>query len=191
MVKKIFIGLAVIVVIFLGVVAMQPSEFTITRAATISAPPPVVFAQVNDFHNWGAWDPWAKLDPNAKSTFEGPDAGTGAVLRWEGNSEVGKGSMKIIESRPSELIRIDLEFQEPMAGTALTEFTFAPQGDQTLVTWAMSGTNNFMSKAVCIFMDMDKMLGGQFETGLANLKMVSEAIPTESVTDTAAIAPAQ
>jgi hypothetical protein len=108
MLKKILIAIAGIIVLFVAVVAMQPSEFRITRMATISAPAPAVFAQVNDFHNWEAWSPWAKRDPAARTTFEGPPAGTGAIFRWAGNKEVGEGSMTITESRPPDLIRIKL-----------------------------------------------------------------------------------
>ena len=177
MLKKILLALAVIVVVFVGVVAMQPSDFRIVRTATMSAPAPAVFAQVNDFHNWEAWSPWAKLDPAAKNSFEGPSAGTGAIFRWAGNKEVGEGSMTITESRPSDLIRIKLEFLKPFAATNSAEFTFKPDGDQTAVTWSMAGKNNFISKAICLFMNMDKMVGGKFEEGLAAMKSIVEAAP--------------
>jgi hypothetical protein len=177
MLKKILIALVAIVVVFVGVVAMQPSEFRIARTATISAPAPAVFAQVNDFHNWEAWSPWAKLDPAAKNSFEGPSAGTGAIFRWAGNREVGEGSMTITENRPSDLIRITLEFLKPFRATNTAEFTFKPDGDQTAVTWSMAGKNNFISKAICLFMNMDKMVGGKFEEGLAQMKSVVEAAP--------------
>jgi hypothetical protein len=174
MITKILIALAVIVVAFVVIVALQPSEFRIVRSATISAPAPAVFAQVNDFHNWEAWSPWAKLDPAAKTTFEGSSAGIGAIFRWAGNKEVGEGSMTITESRPSDLIRIKLEFLRPFAASNTAEFTFRPEGNQTDVTWSMEGQNNFIAKAVCLFMNMDKMVGGQFEKGLASMKSVVE-----------------
>jgi hypothetical protein len=179
MLKKILIALAAIVVVFVAVVAMQPSDFRIVRTATMSAPAPAVFAQVNDFHNWEAWSPWAKLDPAAKNSFEGPSAGTGAIFRWAGNKEVGEGSMTITESRPSDLIRITLEFLKPFAATNSVEFTFKPDGDQTAVTWSMAGKNNFISKAICLFMNMDKMVGGKFEEGLAAMKSIAEAVPKQ------------
>ena len=175
MLKKILIALAAIVVVFIAVVAMQPSDFRVARTATISAPAPAVFAQVNDFHNWEEWSPWAKLDPAAKNSFEGPSAGSGAIFRWAGNKEVGEGSMTITESRPSDLIRIKLEFLKPFQATNTAEFTFKPEGNQTAVTWSMAGKNNFISKAICLFMNMDKMVGGKFEEGLASLKSVVEA----------------
>jgi hypothetical protein len=174
MLKKILIAVAIIAVVFVIVVALQPADFRIVRSANMAAPAPAVFAQVNDFHNWEAWSPWAKLDPAAKSTFEGPPAGTGAIFRWAGNSEVGEGSMTITDSRPSELIRIKLEFLRPFAATNTAEFAFKPEGNQTVVTWSMEGQNNFIAKAFCLFMNMDKMVGDQFEKGLASMKSVVE-----------------
>jgi len=177
MLKKILIAIAAIVVVFVVVVAIQPSEFRIVRSATISAPAPAVFAQVNDFHNWEAWSPWAKVDPAMKQAYEGPPAGTGAIYTWAGNDQVGEGRMTLTESRPSDLIRIKLEFLKPFAATNTAEFTFKPEGNQTVVTWSMTGKNNFIAKAVHLFMNMDKMVGGQFEEGLAELKSVVEAAP--------------
>jgi hypothetical protein len=176
-IKWFFLALVLIVAVFAVVVALQPSDFRVQRSKVVAAPPSAVFAQVNDFHNWQEWSPWAKLDPNATATFEGPDSGEGAVFRWAGNDEVGEGNMKITQSRPDELIRLDLEFIKPYAGKCLTEFTFRPQGeasDQTEVAWAMSGKNNFLQKAICMFMDMDKMVGADFEKGLANIKAIVE-----------------
>jgi hypothetical protein len=147
------------------------------RSINISAPPATVFAQVNDFHNWEAWSPWAKLDPAAKATFEGPSAGEAAIFRWVGNEEVGEGSMMITESRPSDLVRIKLEFLKPFAAINTAEFTFKPEGNRTVVTWSMFGTNNFIAKAFCLFINMDEMVGGQFEKGLASMKSVTEATP--------------
>src|SRR5205085_3578132 len=158
--RKLFIAVGVllaIVAIFSLVVALQPAEFRVVRSATMSAPPSAVFAQINDFHNWEAWSPWAKLDPTAKNSFEGPESGEGAKFSWDGNDEVGAGQMTIVESRPSELIKMKLDFSRPMQDTSTTEFTFAPEGDQTKVTWNMYGQKDFMSKAVCMFMNMDKM----------------------------------
>jgi Polyketide cyclase / dehydrase and lipid transport len=175
--RKVLIALAVIVIVLVVVVAMQPAEFRVSRTATIAAPAPAVFAQVNDFRNWEAWSPWAKIDPAMKQTFEGAPAGAGAIYTWAGNNEVGEGRMTITESRPSDLIRIDLEFLKPFSGTAIAEFTFKPQGDQTAVTWSMTGKKNFVAKAVHLVMNMDRMIGGQFETGLARMKTTAEATP--------------
>jgi carbon monoxide dehydrogenase subunit G len=172
---KILIGLAALVALLVIVVALQPSEFRITQTATVAAPASAVFAQVNDFHKWEAWSPWAKLDPAARNIFEGAPAGTGAVFAWAGNSKVGEGRMTITESRPNELVRIKLEFMKPFAATNTAEFTFKPEGDRTAVTWSMYGHNNFIGKAVCLVMNMDKTLGGEFDKGLAAMKTVAEA----------------
>ena len=177
MLIKILIAIAVILVVFLIIVATRPADFRITRSATIGAPPPVVFAQVNDFHKWEAWNPWGKIDPAMKQTYEGPSAGKGAGYTWVGNKEVGEGRMTITESRPSDLILIKLEFFKPFAGVNTTEFTFKPEGNQTTVTWTMTGKHNFMAKTLCMFMNMDEMIGGQFEKGLAAMKSIVETAP--------------
>jgi hypothetical protein len=130
---------------------------------------------VNDFHKWEAWNPWARLDPAMKHAYAGAPAGTGAVYTWAGNREVGAGRMTMTESRPSDLIRIKLEFLTPFAATSTAEFTFKPEGDRTVVTWSMVGRNNFVAKAIHLVMDMDKMVGGNFEKGLADMKSVVEA----------------
>jgi hypothetical protein len=180
MLKKILLALAVLIVVFAIVVAMQPSEFRVVRTAAIAAPPAVVFEQVNDLQKWEAWSPWAKLDPAVKNTFDGPAAGTGAIFHWSGNEDVGEGEMTITESRPHELVRMNLQFIKPFESACTTEFTFRPQDNQTLVGWSMSGHNNFISKAMCLFMDMDAMIGADFEKGLANMKAVAEAAPPKT-----------
>src|SRR3954451_22573705 len=174
MIKKILIGLLVVVVVLLVVTALQAPEYKVVRSTTVAATAPAVFAQVSDFHNWEKWSPWAKLDPAMKQTYEGPPSGKGSIYRWSGNSKVGEGQMTILESQPPELVRINLEFLKPFASTAVTDFTFKPEGNGTSVSWSMSGHKNFMSKAVCLFMSMDKMIGGDFERGLANLKAAAE-----------------
>ncbi len=175
MLRKIFIALVATVVLFAAFVALQPAEFRVARSIAISAPRPAVFAQVNDFRKWEAWNPWGKIDPAMTKTYGGAPVGVGAVYTWSGNNEVGEGSMTIIESRPGELIRIKLEFLKPFAATNTSEFTFKPEGDQTAVTWSMEGNNNFVAKALHLFMNMDDMIGGQFEKGLASMKSVTEA----------------
>jgi hypothetical protein len=175
----VLIALAVIVALFLVVAAMQPSDFRIVRSAAIAAPAADVFAQVNDFHKWDAWSPWAKLDPAMKKTYDGAPAGAGAIYSWNGNSQVGEGRMTLLESRPNERIDIKLEFFRPFAATNSAEFTFKPDGNQTVVTWAMEGKRPFMIKAMSLFMSMDKMLGGQFEKGLAQMKALVESAPKQ------------
>jgi hypothetical protein len=167
-----------IIGIFAVIVALQPAEYKITRSATIAAPQSTVFAQVNDYHKWNAWSPWAKLDPNCKYTFSGPDSGVGAVFAWAGNDKVGEGKMTITDSKPNESIRMNLDFIKPFADSCITDFTFKPEGAGTAVTWTMAGHKNFVSKAFCLFMDMDKMVGGDFEKGLASMKALAEAGPT-------------
>ena len=175
MMKKSLIGFAVFVVVFVVIVALQPSTYRVVRKTTISAPAPVVFAQVNDFHNWEAWSPWEKLDPAMKRTYEGAPAGTGAIYAWAGNHQVGEGRMTLTESRSNELIRIKLEFLKPFPSTSAAEFAFRPEGNQTAVTWSMVGENTFIPKAIGLFMSMDKMIGGYFEQGLAQMKSLAEA----------------
>jgi uncharacterized protein YndB with AHSA1/START domain len=165
--------------VFIIVVALRPKEFRVARSATISAPPSAVFAQVNDFHKWEAWNPWGKIDPAMKQTYDGAPAGVGAIYTWTGNNEVGQGRMTITESRPSDLIRIELEFFKPFAATNTAEFTFQPDGNQTAVAWSMSGEKNLMAKAIHLFVSMDKMIGGQFEKGLADMKAIVEAPPKQ------------
>ncbi len=177
MLTKTLIALAAIVVVFAAIVALQPSEFRVARSATIAAPAPAVFAQVNDFHKWPAWSPYERLDPAMKRTYEGAPAGQGASYAWAGNSHAGEGRATIIDSRPNDLIRIQLDFVKPFAGTAFAEFAFKPEGDRTTVEWRLNGTNDFLAKAVHLFMNMDKMVGSQFEQGLGQLKSVAESAP--------------
>ncbi len=170
MLKKILIAVAVLIVGFLVLVAFQPPTYRVSRSAVIPAAPAAVFPLVNDFHRWGAWSPWASLDPNMKVTYGGPAEGAGATYAWVGNSQAGQGQMTILESRPNELVRIKLEFIKPFASVAATEFTFRPEGSGTAVEWTMSGDHNFFSKAMCLFVGMDKMIGPDFEKGLAQMK---------------------
>jgi hypothetical protein len=175
MLIKILLVLAALVAVFLIVAAFQPDSFRVERSATISAPPAIVFAQVNDLHAWQEFSPWAKLDPEAKNTYEGPRAGPGAAFAWSGSSKIGQGRMTITESRPNELVRMKLDFIKPMESTSTAEFTFKADGDSTLVAWSMSGKNNFIGKVFCLVMNMDKTVGGDFEKGLANLNTQASA----------------
>jgi uncharacterized protein YndB with AHSA1/START domain len=174
MLKKILIALLALVAIFLIFVALQPSEFHVERTANMAAPPATVFDQVNDLHKWEAWSPWAKLDPNAKITFEGPPSGTGTIMTWAGNNKVGEGKMTLAESRPNELVKINVDIVKPMEGSSTTEFAFKPEGDQTAVTWSMSGHRNFIAKAMCLVMNGKKMMSDIMDKGLANMKSVVE-----------------
>ena len=174
MLKKVLIALIGIIAALTVVIAMQPSDFRVVRAISINAPAATVFEQVHDFHKWDGWSPWAKLDPAMKKSHEGAPAGVGAVYSWSGNDQVGEGRMTLTESRPSEMIRIKLEFLKPFAATNTAEFSFKPDGNQTAVTWSMFGTNDFMAKAFGLFMNMDRIVGGDFEKALAQLKSLAE-----------------
>ncbi|TAL00815.1 MAG: polyketide cyclase [Verrucomicrobia bacterium] len=171
----ILVAIAMIVILLIVVIAGQPDEFNLAREARFSAPPEKIFPHVNDLRAWEAWSPWAKLDPNAKNSFEGPASGVGAAMAWEGNCKIGVGRMTITESKPGELIRFRLEFFKPMQATNIAELAFKSEGNQTVVTWSMSGKNNRISKVMSLFMDCEKMVGPHFEKGLATLKSVSEA----------------
>ena len=174
MLTKILLVLAVLVLVLVGVVALRPSEFRVTRTGMVPGSPSISFAQVNDFHKWDAWSPWARIDQGMKQTYEGSPSGKGAIYTWSGNSQVGQGRMEIVESRSNEVIRIDLQFLKPFPGNCPTEFTFIPQGGDTQVTWTMSGRHTFVPKAVSLFLSMDQMIGKQFEQGLAQLRDVCE-----------------
>lgn len=174
MLNIILIAIAAIVVLFIIVEAMRPNVFCVTRSAGIAAPPEKFSPHVNDLHKWEAWSPWTKMDPSCKNSYEGSPAGISAIFTWAGNKKVGEGRMTITESRPGELIRIKLEFFKPFKATNTAEFTFKPEGNQTVVTWGMLGKNNFMGKAFGLIMNCDKMVGGDFEKGLAAMKSVVE-----------------
>ena len=179
MLPFILIALAVLVVIFIAVVAARPSDFTITRKIAISALPAEVFTHVNDLHLWQEWSPWAKKDPNSVITYSGPGAGKDASFHWAGNKEVGEGRMTIAESHASNSVKIRLDFEKPFRANHLALFTFTSEGASTVVTWSMSGQNNFLFKAVGMFLNVDKMVGQDFEKGLASLKAIVETGETK------------
>lgn len=160
--------------VFLIVAAARPNSFRFQRSGRMRAPAAEVFALVNDFHAWQEWSPWAKMDPAAKNTFDGPAAGAGAMFAWEGNRKVGAGRMTILESVPAERLRIKLEFTKPMAATSEAHFTFEPQGDETVVTWAMTGDQSYVCKCMGLVMNMDRCVGKEFEKGLASMREIAE-----------------
>ena len=177
MLKKILIAGVVVVVVFLIFVVTRPVDFRVERSLAIAAPAMALFDQVNDHHKFNQWNPFLKLDPNVKNTYSGPDAGVGAVCSWDGNKDVGAGSATITESKSGELVRERMDWKRPMEGIATVDFTFKPDGDKTVVTWAMYGKNGFMGKLVSIFMNCDKMCGPPFEQGLADLGKIVTAAP--------------
>ena len=176
MILVFFVGILVTVALVVAILAaLKPNDFRVSRSGTVNAPPREVFEHVNDFHKWQAWSPWAKRDPHARNTYEGPTAGVGAIFKWDGDKNVGSGQMTITESRPGERILMKLEFFRPFKGLNETEFTFQREGNQTVVTWTMTGNYNFLTKAFSLFVSMDKMVGGDFEKGLAAMKAEAEA----------------
>lgn len=174
MLKIIAIVVVVAIAAVLGLAATKPDTFRVQRAASIKAPPDKVFALINDFHQWGQWSPWEKLDQDLKRTFSGPASGKGAVYEWTGNSKVGAGRMEITEPTPSSKILVKLDFIKPFEGHNIAEFTLEPQGDTTRLTWAMYGPTPFVSKVMQVFVSMDSLIGKDFEAGLANLKSAAE-----------------
>ena len=173
--KKILLGLVAVIALILVVAAFQPGEFQVKRSLAIAASPQALFEQVNDHRKFVGWNPWGKIDPNLKNTFTGPAVGVGSVCSWQGNRDVGAGSATIIESKPGELVRLRMDWKEPMEGTSTVDFTFKPEGNRTVITWDMRGANNYVGKVMCLFINMDKMVGGQFEKGLADLKTLVES----------------
>lgn len=174
MLKKIAIAIIVIVAGVLGYAATRPDSFRVERATSINAPPEKIFPLINDLHNWGGWSPFEKKDPAMKRSLTGAPNGKGAVYAWEGNKEIGKGRMEITESSPPSRIRINLDFTEPFEAHNIVDFTLAPNGDATEVTWAIHGPSPFFSKVIGIFCNMDKMIGKDFEAGLGGLKAAAE-----------------
>lgn len=188
--KKILLAIPLVVVAgVLGLLAFavtRPDRYHVERRIDIAAPRATVFAAVNDFRRWENWSPWEGLDPAMTKTFDGPERGLDASYAWAGNDEVGKGKMTIVGSEPDTRIHIRLEFHEPWQTTNETSFVFEPIANGTQVTWGMDGTNNFLSKVFTIFMNVDRMIGSDFEKGLANLKTLAESAPADS-TATAAV----
>lgn len=174
MLRKILFGLVTLMVVLVTIIIVQPSEYRVSRTLSMAAPAPDIFAQINDFHRWEAWSPWAKLDPAAKASFEGSTAGKGAIFAWSGNSKVGEGRMTLIESVPTDLVRVRTDFVKPFVGSSYSEFVLRPQDNGAAVSWTIFGENDFIGKAMCLVISMDKMLGGEMEKGLASIKGLVE-----------------
>lgn len=172
MLKKILLVLAIIIVGIIVASRFQPSSYTVERSATIDAPIDVVFAHMNDFRKWQQFNAWGDTDPNAVYTYSDISNGVGADFHWKGNSDMGEGRMTMLESRPNEYVKVDLEFIEPFAGKATTEYVMAPEGEGTRLTQRMSSDHNFFSKIMCMFMDMDKMIGDKYEEGFRRMNKV-------------------
>ncbi|WP_437758920.1 SRPBCC family protein [Sorangium sp. So ce1389] len=172
---RVGLGLLAVVLLFVIAVMTRPPTFRVERSATVAAPAEVVYAHVVDFHAWQGWSPWERLDPSMQKTYGGPASGTGASYAWSGNDDVGEGKMTITDAKQPSNVTIRLEFIKPIEATNTTTFAFAPAPGGTKVTWAMEGENSFIGKAFGMFMDMDKMIGADFERGLGAMKQIVES----------------
>ena len=179
MVKKIALAVLVLLTVLVVFVASRPAHFRVERSALVNAPSSVVFPLINDFHNWPKWSPWEKLDPNMKKTFGGAAAGNGAQYAWVGNDKAGEGRMTITDSKPTELVSVKLEFLKPFAATNQATFKLSPAATGTQVQWSMEGENGFMAKAFSVIMNMDSLVGKDFEEGLSNLNKVAQSSPAQ------------
>jgi hypothetical protein len=166
--------LAIAIAVILILAAAKPDKFGIQRATTVKAPPEKIFPLINDFHRWGTWSPYENKDPAMKRSYSGAASGEGAIYAWEGNKNVGSGRMEILDSSAPSKIVIKLDFFTPFEGHNTAEFTMLPHGDATDVTWLMHGPLPFMGKIMHVFINMDRMIGKDFEIGLANLKRLTE-----------------
>ncbi len=172
--KTVIIVVVVLLAAVLVAAAMRPDDFSVQRSVSIKAPPDKIYPMLVDFRQWPAWSPWEKLDPDMKRTLSGPASGPGASYAWQGSGKVGAGRMEIKEAAVPTKVAIQLDFIKPFEGHNVTDFTLVPRGAQTEVTWLMHGPAPFVSKLMGLFVDMDKMIGKDFEAGLANLKAATE-----------------
>jgi hypothetical protein len=170
------IVLAIAILIVLGLASAKPATFSVRRSAVMQAPAEAIFPLVDNFHQWPKWSPWENRDPAMKRDYSGADSGKGAVYAWDGNKNVGSGRMEILDASSPSKITIKLDFFKPFEGHNMAEFTFVPEraASATNVIWVMQGPSSFMSKLMQVFMDFDKMIGRDFEAGLANLKTLTE-----------------
>ncbi len=168
--------LALLVIIFLAYAATRPDSFSVQRSTAIQAPPQKIFALIDDFKAWPAWSPWEKLDPAMTRSFSATTSGKGANYAWAGDSKAGAGRMEIIDDAAPTSITIKLDFIKPIESSNKVVFTLEPKGDATTVTWTMNGPSPFVSKVLGVFFNMDEMIGGDFETGLGNLKAFAEDV---------------
>jgi uncharacterized protein YndB with AHSA1/START domain len=174
MLKTVALLVVVLLAVLLAYAATRPDSFVVRRTTSIKASPEKLFPLINDYHNWPAWSPYEKLDPNMRKTFSGAPNGKGAIYEWEGNSKAGKGHMEITDSVPASKVTMRLDFSKPLEGHNVAEFILSPNGDSTNVTWAMSGPSPYLVKVMSIFFNMDNIIGKEFETGLGNLKTIAE-----------------
>lgn len=172
---KTFLLFALVAVIALLLyINSRPGQFRIERHITINAQPDVIFAQLQNFHHWSSWSPWEKLDQQLQREFSGAESGRGAIYSWSGNNKIGAGRMEILEATGNHQLLIQLDFFRPMKAHNSAHFTLLPQGESTQLSWAMEGKQPFLGKLMGLFMDIDKMVGKDFEAGLQNLKAICE-----------------
>ncbi|WP_348696661.1 SRPBCC family protein [Duganella fentianensis] len=174
MLKKIGLGVVLLIAIILGMATVQPTTFRVQRQIDIKAPAERIQPLISDFHHWTQWSPWEKLDPAMKRTYSGATEDLGAVYAWEGDDKVGAGRMEITGLKAPELVQIKLDFIKPFASACQTDFALASKGEMTTVVWTMTGPADFTTRLMGLFVSMDKMIGKDFEAGLANLKEVAE-----------------
>ena len=174
MFAKILIGVVLLIAAILLYATTKPDNFSVKRVITIKSSPEKVAALINDFHRWGTWSPWEKIDPELKRTFTGPAAGVGSIYEWEGNSKVGAGRMEVLQSSPTQVM-IKLDFIKPFEGHNTAQFDLTSQDQSTVVTWTMFGPSTFITKVMQVFTSMDSLIGKDFEAGLANMKAAAEA----------------
>jgi hypothetical protein len=172
--KKIGFAVLAVIVLFLGFVATRPADYIISREVAINAPADKIFPYLNSAKLGEKWGPWLELDPAAQMTYSGPDSGVGSRASWDGGKQLGTGSATIVDSVPNERVGIKLEYTKPMSMTQHSDYLVRPSGNQTVVTWKVTGKNTFVGRIMCVFMDMDKVVGGMFEKGLSNLKNLVE-----------------
>ena len=174
MLTTILIILVVIIAAVLIYAATRPNDFVTSRTASIKAAPEAIFPLINDFKHWPEWSPYEKLDPDMKRQLSGAESGKGAVYAWQGNNKAGVGRMEIVNSVPSSRVALKLDFEKPFRANNTVDFTMAPSGQTTTVTWAMRGGRPFIAKLMGLFMNFDTLIGKDSEAGLANLKRAAE-----------------
>jgi carbon monoxide dehydrogenase subunit G len=172
--KSILIVVVLLIAVVLILAALKPDTFRVTRATRIKAPAEKIFALINDFNRWGVWSPWEKMDPALQRSYSGASSGKGSVYEWKGNNKVGEGRMEIVESSSPSQVTIKLDFLKPFEAHNIAEFSLVPQGNETGVTWTMQGPAPFIAKIMHVFLNMDRMVGKDFETGLSNMKAAAE-----------------
>ncbi len=174
MLKRALLFIGVVIAVFLAYVAVQPSEYTISRETVVHAKPEVVFPYMNNVKKTNEWMPWSDMDKEVKMSYAGPEEGVGAISSWESSGQMGVGKATVVESVPNASVKTKIEYFKPMTMQQVSDFTLTPVAEGTKVRWSVNGHNNFVGRVFCVFMNMDKMVGGSFEAGLGKLKKMVE-----------------